>query len=526
MAGRNDVIDGVPGRFIEPTVMPAVAAISGNASSHLPMELLECRIMRVGYADNIGEPDCFVRLSNVIAARLRFGERKRLSKRERRAEKGTNLPRFVVSVKSAISGPGRAPKTSMPDLLPKIERIRTPLPDGAGILRHAFGHNLVNGLCAFLFAATGPGAMTLAIGTAANLPPSQIAVWLFAAYAFSGVLTVFVCYLYRQPLAFGYSMPALVIVGPALLHLSLAEMVGVYLVTGALILLLAITGFIRWATRALPEPIVMAMVGGVFLPYGLRMIEAFGSGMWIAGAMIAGYLISSASPGLHRRFPPLLSALVAGTAVVIASGQFSPDGEIGLQIIAPVLIDPVFNVSAIIEFVIPLTVTVVGIHNTQGFAILRNAGYRPPENLSTLLCGGGTVVYGVMGSVPTVVTGPANAILNISGDPDWRFVGGIWFGLFFILFGLFAPSALQVGLALPVAFIATLAGLAMIPVLQSAFVAGFGGRFSLSALVTFLTTVAGVSIYGIGAAFWGLVFGYAVARIVERRDFDEPGRQE
>ena len=78
MAGRNDVIDGVPGRFIEPTVMPAVAAISGNASSHLPMELLECRILRVGYADNIGEPDCFVRLSNVIAARLRFGERKKV----------------------------------------------------------------------------------------------------------------------------------------------------------------------------------------------------------------------------------------------------------------------------------------------------------------------------------------------------------------------------------------------------------------------------------------------------------------
>ncbi len=79
------------------------------------------------------------------------------------------------------------------------------------------------------------------------------------------------------------------------------------------------------------------------------------------------------------------------------------------------------------------------------------------------------------------------------------------------------------GFALPAAFIATLAGLAMIPVLQSAFITGFGGKFSLSALVTFLTTVAGVSIYGIGAAFWGLVFGFAVALIVERSDFD--GRQ-
>ena len=59
----------------------------------------------------------------------------------------------------------------------------------------------------------------------------------------------------------------------------------------------------------------------------------------------------------------------------------------------------------------------------------------------------------------------------------------------------------------------------MVPVLQSAFVRGFGGRFTLSALVTFMTTVAGVSVAGIGAAFWGLVFGYAVARIAERKDF-------
>ncbi|MGB0632608.1 MAG: benzoate/H(+) symporter BenE family transporter [Alphaproteobacteria bacterium] len=389
------------------------------------------------------------------------------------------------------------------------------------MLRHAFGHNLVNGFSAFLFAATGPGAMTLAVGTAANLPSDQIAVWLFAGYALSGVLTIFVCYLYRQPLAFGYSMPALVIVGPALLHLSLAEMVGAYLVTGILILVLALTGFIRKATKALPEPIVMAMVAGVFMPYCLRMIDAFNTGVWVAGAMIAGYLASAASPALQRRFPPLLLALVAGTIAIVATGQFSPEGEIALKIVTPVLVRPEFNVTAVIEFVIPLTVTVVGIHNTQGFAILRNAGYQPPENLSTLICGGGTMVYGILGCVPAVVTGPANAILNISGDRDWRFVGGIWFGIFFILFGLFAPSALQIGLALPVAFIATLAGLAMIPVLQSAFVSGFGGKFSLSALVTFLITVAGVSIFGIGAAFWGLVFGFAVAHIVERQDLDK-----
>ncbi len=413
----------------------------------------------------------------------------------------------------------------MSDNQPLVEKIHTPLPRLSGLLRNAFGHNLVNGFSAFLFAAAGPGAMTLAVGTAADLPANQIAVWLFAGYSLSGLITILVCYLYRQPLAFGYSMPALVIVGPALMHLSLAEMVGAYMVTGALILILAMTGFIRKATRALPEPIVMAMVAGVFLPYGLRMIEVFESGIWVAGAMIAGYLVSSVSPDFQSRFPPLLSALVAGTVAIMLSGSFNTTDDISLKIVDPIMVPPDFSFKAIIEFVIPLTVTVVGIHNTQGFAILRNAGYRPPQNLSTIICGSGTILYGVLGCVPTVVTGPANAILNVSGDRDWRFVGGLWFGLFFILFGLFAPSALQIGLALPVAFIATLAGLAMIPVLQSAFIAGFGGKFSLSALVTFLTTVAGVSVYGIGAAFWGLVFGFAVALIVERRDFDNRSKQ-
>ena len=400
-----------------------------------------------------------------------------------------------------------------------VEPVVRPLPRLVDMLRHAFGHNLVNGFSAFLFAATGPGAMILAVGTAASLADNVIAAWLFAAYALSGVLSIGVCYLYRQPLTIGYSIPAVVIVGPALMHFSMPELVGAYIVTGVLILVLALTGLIRRVTAALPEPIVMAMVAGVFLPYGMRMIDAFGSSVWIAGAMVAGYLAVSAIPTLQRRFPPVLAALVAGAVAIAVTGSFAPAGELTLRVARPIAFMPVFNVAALVELVIPLTVTVVGIHNTQGFAIARNAGYRPPENMATLLCGGGTLVYGALGCVPTVVTAPANAILNVSGDAGWRYVGGIWFGVFILAFGIFAPSAVQIGLALPTAFIATLAGLAMVPVLQSAFVSGFGGRFSLGALVTFMTTVAGVSIFGIGAAFWGLVFGYTVARIAERRDF-------
>jgi benzoate membrane transport protein len=67
----------------------------------------------------------------------------------------------------------------------------------------------------------------------------------------------------------------------------------------------------------------------------------------------------------------------------------------------------------------------------------------------------------------------------------------------------------------------TLAGLAMLRILQSAFTATFKDRFSLGGLVSFLVTVADISLFNIGAAFWGLVAGFAASWLLERPDFQD-----
>ena len=82
-----------------------------------------------------------------------------------------------------------------------------------------------------------------------------------------------------------------------------------------------------------------------------------------------------------------------------------------------------------------------------------------------------------------------------------------------------SPLFTELMLSTPPAFIATLAGLAMLRVLQAAFVTAFKARFSLGALVAFVVTVAGVPLAGIGAPFWGLVFGFAASALLERADF-------
>ena len=174
-----------------------------------------------------------------------------------------------------------------------------------------------------------------------------------------------------------------------------------------------------------------------------------------------------------------------------------------------------------LELVVPLTITVVGIHNLQGFAISQANGYAPPRNALTTACGLGSFVFALIGTVPTCVTGPANGILNASGEKERRYAGAVVFGGLMILFGVFAPLTTALALVLPLSFIGLVGGLAMYEVLRGAFLQAFGGRVSLGALTTFVVTVADQPIANIGAPFWAILFGLAVAYIFERSDLEQ-----
>jgi len=213
-----------------------------------------------------------------------------------------------------------------------------------------------------------------------------------------------------------------------------------------------------------------------------------------------------------------VAALIAGVIVVVADGSMAPDRTVTWALATPIVYAPAFTVRAMVELVIPLTVTVIGIHNAQGLAYLRTAGYRPPENAITLACGLGTIVIGALGSVPMCLVGPVTGILNLSGPTAHRWVSAVVFAGLCGVFALFAPVIATVGLALPSAFIAALGGLALLGVLQTAFVHGFKGRFTLGATVTFIVTASPVTIFNISAAFWGLVFGALVSALLERDD--------
>jgi benzoate membrane transport protein len=405
-----------------------------------------------------------------------------------------------------------------------LEPPAAPPPSLREALADFGGVYAVNALVGFIFAASGPVAIILAVGTRGGLSASDLASWIFGAFFVNGLISIAFCWRYRQPLVFFWTIPGTVLVGPALGHLTFPEVIGAFLATGLLMLVLGLSGWVRRAMEAVPMPIVMGMVAGVFLRFGLDLVYAIRDDFWIAAPMAAAFLALSASPRLGRVMPPLIGAMIVGGALVAALGRFDPAGAEGWGLVRPNLYVPAFSWQAMLELVVPLAITVLVVQNGQGIAVLRAAGHSPPINAVTAACGAGSIVTAFAGTVSTCLTGPVNAIISASGDQRRHYTAGILVGILALGFGLASPVFVGLMLATPKAFIAALAGLAMLRVLQTAFTISFKERFTLGALVTFLVTVADVAILNIGAPFWGLVFGFAASWLLERGDFRAAAR--
>ena len=238
--------------------------------------------------------------------------------------------------------------------------------------------------------------------------------------------------------------------------------------------------------------------------------------------MVAAFLALGASQRLARLVPPLIGALAVGVIVIAVVGRFETVPQ-AIALAHPNFYAPAFSWRAMVELVVPLAITVLVVQNGQGITVLRSAGHSPPIDAVAAACGAGSIVTAFVGAVSTCLTGPVNAIISSSGDRRRHYTAGIFVALLAVAFGLFAPFFTRLMLATPKAFIAALAGLAMLRVLQTAFTVSFRDRFALGALVTFLVTVADIPILNIGAPFWGLVFGYGASRLLERSDFPARG---
>src|SRR3954464_11091798 len=299
-------------------------------------------------------------------------------------------------------------------MIASLERPAAPAPSPRQMLADFGPIYAANGFVGFGFAATGPVAIILSVGTSGGLSPAELGAWIFGFCFINGLITLGMSWGYRQPVDFFWTIPGTVLVGPSLQHLSFPEVIGAFYATGALILVIGASGWVRRAMQAVPMPIVMGMVAGVFLRFGLDLVRALHDDLSIAGPMVAAFLLLSALPRLGRRMPPLIGALLTGAAVVALLGRVGGASLGGFALVRPVVQAPAWSLGAMVELVVPLAITVLVVQNGQGIAVLQAAGHKPPINAATVMCGIGSLLAATVGAVSSCLTGPTNALITHS----------------------------------------------------------------------------------------------------------------
>lgn len=313
---------------------------------------------------------------------------------------------------------------------------------------------------------------------------------------------------YRMPLSFAWSTP-----GAALLVAAQATTgdfraaVGAFLVCG---ILLTLTGLWPWLARAMtriPKPIASAMLAGILFPICLAPVLAAIELPHLALPIVLVWLV------LARLAPrwAVPAAVLATVVVVVVSGEAA-----GLEpaALAPVLTItwPVFDPAVIVGLGIPLYVVTMAGQNVPGFAVLTTFGYpHPPAR--AMLAGSGaataaTAVLGVHALNLAAITAAMMAGPDAHPDRDRRWVSTVACGVAYLVLGIGAGAAASLVSVTPPMLITAVAGLALFGALASAASSAFEEPTTrVVAVITFLVVASGVSIAGVGSAFWGLIVG-------------------
>ncbi len=386
------------------------------------------------------------------------------------------------------------------------------------------GDNVSTGIVAGIF-NIGTLLLITKILQDAHLPDAVILSWILVVFTGGGLLSLLMSLYYQKPIGGAWSIAGLVLVGGALPYYPLPQVIGGFLMAGFLVAMLGFSGIISQIVRWLPRPVMMAMIAGILLRFGVGIITSLEQAPLLAGIT---FLVFLCSQRFFPRFPAVLTALIAGALLALLSQDVAWT-PIAFSVAAPVLHRPVFVVRALVGISLPLALTVIGAENMQAMGILMTEGYdnhppgtRVPINGMTAVSGVGMMIVSFFGGHSINMAGVLTAICSSSSagkDLDSRYVASLIAGVITILFGLFGKTLLAIMGVFPEALINLIAGLAMMGGLIASFRGAFSGVFSYGAFFAFITAVSGVRFMGIGAPFWALVMGLTTSLLLDSKDW-------
>jgi len=314
----------------------------------------------------------------------------------------------------------------------------------------------------------------------------------------------------RIPVVTAWSTPGAALLAVSLQGVPLAQAIGAFLACGLLLTLAGASGlFERWMSR-IPMSLASALLAGVLLRFGIEAFGALGTAPLVVGTMLATFLVA-------RRLAPRFAVpltLLAGFGAVLAGPGLAPVGTGAAASLQPLAWPPQLSVPVLLGVALPLFVVTMASQNLPGVAVLRAAGYggAPVSRLLTIT-GVATLLLAPFGAFALNLAAISAALCmgpDAHPDPRRRWLAAAAAGCFYLAAAAFAGPIAGVFAALPRELVIAIAGLALLPTIGRGLQAAVADESERDpALVTFLVTASGLTLWGIGPAFWGVVFGVA-----------------
>ena len=372
------------------------------------------------------------------------------------------------------------------------------------------------GFVAVLVGFTSSVAIVFQAALALGATSAQVSSWMWALGLGMGLCSMVPSLWLRQPVMIAWSTPGAAVLATAGANgaFGMGEAVGAFMVCAALITLCGVTGWFERVMSRIPLALASALLAGVLARFGLDAFTAMQSAFELVLAMLIAYLAG-------RRWWPRYAVpvvLLVATLFAWQQGRLQ-SGTVQWSLTLPVFTAPEFTWRATISLALPLFVVTMASQNLPGVAAIRAAGYAMPISRLITLTGVTTLILAPFGAFALNLAAITAAICmgrEAHPDPKRRYPAAVVCGLIYVVIGFFGAAVTGVLTAFPRELILAIAGLALL--------GSIGGGLAVAmkdeahreaALITFLVTLSGLTLAGVGSAFWGVAAG-ALALFVQQ----------
>ena len=372
---------------------------------------------------------------------------------------------------------------------------------------------VVAGFIAMMTGYTSTLVLMFQAGQAAGLTSGQISSWIWALSIGMAICSIGLSLRYRTPITIAWSTPGAALLITSLGGVSYPEAIGGYIMCAVLVILCGVTGSFERLVKRIPASLASALLAGILFKICSEIFVAAQHQTGLVLGMFFTYLIV-------KRLAPryaVLGALLIGTLISGWMGLLDFNG-FALEVAVPEWTTPSFSLAATISIGIPLFVVAMTSQNMPGVAVLRADGYNVPASPLITTTGVASLLLAPFGShginlaaiSAAICTGP-----HAHEDPNKRYTAAVWCGIFYGIAGIFGATLAGLFAAFPKELVLSIAALALFgSIMNGLTIAMNESKEREAALVTFMVTASGMTLFSVGSAFWGIVAGVLTLMIL------------